>query len=172
MEKKQMTAYLSFDNPLFGIGHGWDIPPMIVEFPTQDDAYAYIVQHSRRLYKFVVPNEKAADILQMSDDDAVQAYFKAGGGYWTIVSRIGKYDANALEASLAAQYDDNGRGLVSFSDAYLFGCTSPEDQETQRGERELEPPPNGKVAKALRARVEATMASLRGDLGKNRSDRG
>jgi hypothetical protein len=136
-----MIAYLSFDDPLFGIGHGWYIPPMIVEFSTLDDAYAYVVQHSRRLYKFVVGKEKEADILQMSDDDAVRAYFKASGGYWTIVNRIGKYDASAFKAAGPRLYDNpNGGGLVSFSDAKLFGCTLPEDQETQRGERESEPP--------------------------------
>jgi hypothetical protein len=140
--EKQMTAYLSFDDPLRDIGHGWDIPPMVVEFPTQDDAYAYVVQHSRRLYKFVVAKENEADILRMSDDDAVRAYFKASGGYWTIVNRIGKCDSNAFEAAEPQVYDNpNGGGFVRFTDAQLFGCTpTPEDQDTQRAERQSEAP--------------------------------
>jgi hypothetical protein len=169
---KQMTAYLSFDDPLLGIGHGWDIPPIVVEFPTLDDAYAYVVQHSRRLYKFVVGEEKSADVLQMSDDDAVRAYFKASGGYWTIVSRIGKYDANAFQAAEPQVYDNpNGGGFVRFTDAQLFGCTpTPEDQDAQRGEHQSEAPNDEVDAAELRARVERTLAHLCGDLAQNPSD--
>ena len=115
-----MPAYLSLDDPLFDIGHGWDIRPMVVEFPTSDDVFDYLVQRSRRLYKFVVGEEEAVRILQMSDDDAIRAYFKESGGYWTIVSVIGKYDADSFNAAGPQVYDNpDGGGCVRFTDAEL-----------------------------------------------------
>ena len=120
-----------------------------------------MVQRSRRLYKFVVTSEDEGQILQMSDDDTVRAYFKENGGYWTIVSRIGKYNADAFNAAGPQVYDNpDGGGFVRFTDAELFGCTPSEDQETQREERGLEAP---KVDPAeLRAQVQEILARLQG----------